>query len=327
MSKNTPQLEWINDYFTIVSDEIIRDPNLSAKAKVIYNILKSYNKAKWCVVGVKKLADHSGFHRSTITDSLKELDKSGWIQILDHPKDKRRHFYKIFGDLKAKEDAIKEKSSAELPTQPKTNNVENSDIVLVDRPSKPAPNNKRPLNNIKHICDLSLKLRKTKYNNSLKINDGSNSKLISTEYTGKKYKVDVMGITKEFDEVINNYPKSELMEWQFDPIIQFKEIKKLIKKVEGEPGGEIIYQGMEAGMHKFEIIGEDDDIIYYKAYIHKKTKEEKQEDIKAWAIEHKYFGIEKEFNKVSINKLWKLTKDAESYNNPGGALRTLIENN
>lgn len=75
--------------FGIVIQEVIKDPDLSLKAKGLYSLLCCYaNKERECWPKIDTLAEFSGVSRRTIERSLKELENKNYIK-------RNRGFYKI----------------------------------------------------------------------------------------------------------------------------------------------------------------------------------------------------------------------------------------
>lgn len=68
--------------FTQVPNFLLRDPTVSANAKVVYSMLLSYawNNDK-VFPGQERLAEEIGSTRSTVNRGIMELEKSGWLTI------------------------------------------------------------------------------------------------------------------------------------------------------------------------------------------------------------------------------------------------------
>lgn len=67
--------------FGMVSNAVIRDPEISLKEKALYAYLSSYVDAKTneCFVGIDKMAAECGVDHSTIKRILKSLKEKGVI--------------------------------------------------------------------------------------------------------------------------------------------------------------------------------------------------------------------------------------------------------
>src|SRR5919199_4912170 len=68
--------------FTQVPNFLLKHPNVSANAKVVYSMLLSYawNNDK-VFPGQERLAEEIGSTRSTVNRGIMELEKSGWLTI------------------------------------------------------------------------------------------------------------------------------------------------------------------------------------------------------------------------------------------------------
>ena len=68
--------------FTQLPNFILRNPDISANAKVVYSLLLSY---AWhnnlCFPGQERLAEHMGTHVSTVSRSIAELENCSLIEI------------------------------------------------------------------------------------------------------------------------------------------------------------------------------------------------------------------------------------------------------
>jgi predicted transcriptional regulator len=71
----------VKNGFGMVSNTVIRDPDISLKEKAIYAYLSSYvdNKTNECTVGIDRIAAECGVDHSTIKRSLKSLREKGVI--------------------------------------------------------------------------------------------------------------------------------------------------------------------------------------------------------------------------------------------------------
>lgn len=67
--------------FGMVSNLVIRDPEISLKEKAIYSYLCTYanSKTNECTVGIDRIAAECGVDHSTIKRSLKKLKDKGVI--------------------------------------------------------------------------------------------------------------------------------------------------------------------------------------------------------------------------------------------------------
>jgi biotin operon repressor len=68
--------------FTQVPNFLLKDPKVSANAKVVYSMLLSYawNNDK-VFPGQERLAEEIGSTRSTVNRGIGELEESGWLTI------------------------------------------------------------------------------------------------------------------------------------------------------------------------------------------------------------------------------------------------------
>jgi predicted transcriptional regulator len=68
--------------FTQVPNVLLRSPNLSLHAKVVYAQLLSY---AWtndrCYPGQVRMADDLGSTKSTVNRAILELQKTGWLEV------------------------------------------------------------------------------------------------------------------------------------------------------------------------------------------------------------------------------------------------------
>ena len=68
--------------FTQLPNFILRNPELSANAKIVYSLLLSY---AWhnnlCFPGQERLAEHMGAHVSTVSRAITELEDCSLIEI------------------------------------------------------------------------------------------------------------------------------------------------------------------------------------------------------------------------------------------------------
>lgn len=72
----------IKDGFGMVSNTVIRDPDLSLKEKALYSYLSTYvdNASNQCTVGIDRMAAECGVDHSTIKRTLKTLKTKGIIE-------------------------------------------------------------------------------------------------------------------------------------------------------------------------------------------------------------------------------------------------------
>lgn len=67
--------------FGIVSDEVVKDPGLSLRAKGLYALLTSYaGKDRTCFPSINTLAEMSGVSRRTVERTLNELEHKEYIK-------------------------------------------------------------------------------------------------------------------------------------------------------------------------------------------------------------------------------------------------------
>ena len=74
----------VKNGFGMVSNTVIRDPEISLKEKAVYSFLCTYvdNKTNQCTVGIDRMAAECGVDQSTIKRALKILKDKGVIQRL-----------------------------------------------------------------------------------------------------------------------------------------------------------------------------------------------------------------------------------------------------
>lgn len=66
--------------FGIVTDEVIKDPSLSLRAKGLYALLASYaDKNRQCYPKINTLAEFSGVSRRSVERTLNELEEKGYL--------------------------------------------------------------------------------------------------------------------------------------------------------------------------------------------------------------------------------------------------------
>ena len=66
--------------YGIVMDEVMKDPDLSLRAKGLYGLLATYaDKERTCFPSTNTLAEFSGISKRTIERTLKELEKKNYI--------------------------------------------------------------------------------------------------------------------------------------------------------------------------------------------------------------------------------------------------------
>ena len=67
--------------FGIVSDEVVKDPSLSLRAKGLYALLCSYaDKNRQCYPKINTLAEFSGVSRRSIERTIIELESKGYLR-------------------------------------------------------------------------------------------------------------------------------------------------------------------------------------------------------------------------------------------------------
>ena len=68
--------------FTQVPNFLLKDPKLSANAKIVYSMLLSYAWNNSCVFpGQERMAADIGISQPTIACAVKELEEHGWLEI------------------------------------------------------------------------------------------------------------------------------------------------------------------------------------------------------------------------------------------------------
>jgi biotin operon repressor len=68
--------------FTQVPNFLLKDPKLSANAKIVYSMLLSYAWTNSCVFpGQERMAADIGISQPTIACAVKELEEHGWLEI------------------------------------------------------------------------------------------------------------------------------------------------------------------------------------------------------------------------------------------------------
>ena len=68
--------------FTQVPNFLLKDPKLSANAKIVYSMLLSYAWNNSCVFpGQERMAEDIGSSQPTIARAVKELEEHGWLEI------------------------------------------------------------------------------------------------------------------------------------------------------------------------------------------------------------------------------------------------------
>lgn len=66
--------------FGIVSDEVVKDPSLSLRAKGLYALLASYaDKNRTCYPKINTLAEYAGVSRRSVERTLNELEEKGYL--------------------------------------------------------------------------------------------------------------------------------------------------------------------------------------------------------------------------------------------------------
>ena len=68
--------------FTQVPNFLLKDPKISANAKVVYSMLLSYawNNNK-VFPGQERMAEEVGSSKSTVGRAIQELEEQGWLEI------------------------------------------------------------------------------------------------------------------------------------------------------------------------------------------------------------------------------------------------------
>lgn len=68
--------------FTQVPNFLLKDPSLSANAKVVYSMLLSYAWHNNLVFpGQERMADDLGTSQPTVARAIKELEAHGWLEV------------------------------------------------------------------------------------------------------------------------------------------------------------------------------------------------------------------------------------------------------
>ena len=68
--------------FTQVPNILLKDPKVSANAKVVYSMLLSYAwNNSYVFPGQERLAEDIGLSQPTIARAVKELEQHGWLEI------------------------------------------------------------------------------------------------------------------------------------------------------------------------------------------------------------------------------------------------------
>ena len=68
--------------FTQVPNFLLRDPKVSANAKVVYSMLLSYAwNNSYVFPGQERMGDDVGLSQPTIARAVKELEDQGWLEI------------------------------------------------------------------------------------------------------------------------------------------------------------------------------------------------------------------------------------------------------
>ena len=68
--------------FTQVPNFLLKDPKVSANAKVVYSMLLSYAWTNNLVFpGQERMADDIGSSQPTIARAVKELEQQGWLEV------------------------------------------------------------------------------------------------------------------------------------------------------------------------------------------------------------------------------------------------------
>lgn len=89
MQYNNPRL---TNGYGIVSNTVIRDPDLSLRDKTIYAHLCTYanSQTNELTVGVSKIAQECGIDESTVKRALEQLEKKGIISRINRGQQKTR---------------------------------------------------------------------------------------------------------------------------------------------------------------------------------------------------------------------------------------------
>ncbi|MBV8893004.1 MAG: helix-turn-helix domain-containing protein [Acidobacteria bacterium] len=77
--------------FTQVPNILLKDPKVSANAKVVYSMLLSYawNNA-YVFPGQERLGEDIGLSQPTIARAVKELEQQGWLEIQRRGEDRAK---------------------------------------------------------------------------------------------------------------------------------------------------------------------------------------------------------------------------------------------
>src|SRR3954454_21790615 len=68
--------------FTQVPNYLLKDPTVSANAKVVYSMLLSYAwNNSYVFPGQERMAEDIGISQPTIARAVKELEDQGWLEI------------------------------------------------------------------------------------------------------------------------------------------------------------------------------------------------------------------------------------------------------
>src|SRR5919206_5313218 len=68
--------------FTQVPNFLLKDPDISANAKVVYSMLLSYAwNNSYVFPGQERMAEDIGLSQPTIARAVKELEDEGWLEI------------------------------------------------------------------------------------------------------------------------------------------------------------------------------------------------------------------------------------------------------
>jgi len=285
---NNDSINYVDSYFSIIPDQLMRDPELSSKAKVIYCILISYDKKNYCVPGIKLIKEHSGFHHETISIAINELENTGWVKKMDHPKDKRRNLYKIYRN----NPKYIIKDSSEIPND---TDLTNSEIPVTNNKRL---NNKRPLGG---IDEFSFKELKQKYDDTLIVSDNTDQSKVIETGTGEFEDIDLLGKIKRVEICTYSYPDVIFTKWQFSDHQEFESLKN--QSI--DPGiSKILYQGIYGGKYHFiSYSGDQETNIYRSIYKHHQTVQEYTDKVKDWASIYKYKGIDRDIDLLGAEKL------------------------
>jgi biotin operon repressor len=68
--------------FTQVPNFLLKDPKVSANAKIVYSMLLSYAWNNSCVFpGQERMGEDIGLSQPTIARAVRELEQQGWLEI------------------------------------------------------------------------------------------------------------------------------------------------------------------------------------------------------------------------------------------------------